>query len=321
VKPPIPPFDSNLPTELPGVISGIDPDGSVVVIDRAQPAPVESEIGLTLDFDSPQLLLGLLGRQPIGLDARIRIVGDELVVEDDAGEPGGSLALGQLAPDGLGGALLVEAMGANQRATLMPLVYDGTEPPDPLVWEIEGQGAEVLGVWEDQIVLHQANRVWLLDLEGRVSLVAEGEILSYDGRHLSRVVCPEPGRCEIVVGDPSQPERYRVPVPATIGALPLYAWTGSVAVSPDGRKLGASVSYGVLSLPAVIDLETGEATSLADGMNRQAPVAWSPDSQWLAYAYTDDVMVWNVPGQRSWRIAVNRELQTLLWRGAGQAPG
>jgi hypothetical protein len=319
-KQPIPLFEGNLPPELPGVIGGIDVLGAVVVIDQTLPGPFETNLGLTPAAESPHMLIGLEGMAPIGLEATIRMDGGRLKVEDADGAVISDYDVARLLPDGAGTVVVVELMGNTQVATLTSLAAGGGSG-EPVVWEIDGQGPEILGAWDGRLVVHRANRTWLLDEGGRTELVAEGEVLTYDGLHLVRLDCPELGRCELAAGDPSAPDTYRVAVPEWIAVLSDEAWTGSVAVSPDGTRLGASVSYGGLSLPAVIDLETGEAESLADGMNNGAPVAWSPDSDWLAYAYAGDVMVWNVTGSRSWRIAVNRDLHALLWRGASLGGG
>jgi hypothetical protein len=315
---PIPPFDGNVPSGLPGVIGAVDADGSIIVIDRAQPGPIEVEAGLTPDRHSPQVLLGLLGQGLIGLGTGIQIAGTVVSAEGPGGEQGEVVDLLRLAPDGQGGVLVVDVTGPTQQATLTPLRSPGA---GQLRWEVDGRGPQVIGVWQDRLVLERANRVWLLDRDGGTELVAEGEVLAYDGRYLVRLVCPELGQCEILAGDPVHPDTYRAAVPETIGSLPLDAWGASVTVSPDGARLGASVGHGAVYLPAVIDLAAGTAEQLADGMNQQAPVAWSPDGEWLAYVYSDDVMVWNVTGSRSWRIPVNRDLQALWWRGAASNPG
>jgi Tol biopolymer transport system component len=98
-----------------------------------------------------------------------------------------------------------------------------------------------------------------------------------------------------------------------LASLALARWVGPVAISPDGAKLVVWLGEGLISAPSVLDLDTGETTSLGDATNRQGSIAWSPDGQWLAYVFTDDLVVWSLPDDRSWRITLDRRLDSLMW--------
>ena len=310
----IPLFDDDVPVELPGVISAIDLLGSLIVIDRGQLRPSENRLSMLLVDQDPMTSLILRGASPIDVNRELSILAGRVSVDvpDRFFEP--SFELAQLAPDGAGSILLVDHGSTAQVATLVPPDWDGVDETELVRWTLPGFGLEVLGPWQGSLVVHQTNRIWLLDPDFQSTFVADGQVLSFNGAHLALLRCTDPDSCQISVGPPDQPDALMIDVPDPLKLLDHEAWTQSVSISPDGRKLGASVRYEGLSRPVVIDLEAGKAVNLADGINLLAPVAWSPDGEWLAYVYTDDVKVWNIEQNRSWRIIVNRELESLLWR-------
>lgn len=311
----IPLFGGNIDPSVPGVISAVDRDGSLIVIDRTRVRPQESLLAMIPAFENPKATLILDGSAPIPVDRELSFNGTQIFVKHDGGrvlDP--SFALDDIAPDQEGNALIVSHLANSQVAVIVPLGWDGTDAESLLQWEVPGHALDIVGAWGDDLVVHQANKVWLLDADSNATLIGEGQLLSYDGANLARLVCEEPDQCILAVGPPDQPGAQTLPLPETLAVLDTDDWVGSVTISPDGRRLGASVRFGVLSLPVVVDLSSGKTTRLADGINHQAPVAWSPDGEWLAYVYTDDVMVWNIAANRSWRIQVNRELETLVWR-------
>jgi WD40 repeat protein len=218
-----------------------------------------------------------------------------------------------LVGDRTGSAIVVTYENNRQLVTLIPLEEGRADESQATVWDLPSEAADVLGAWQDQLLLHQANRIWLLDVSFRSTLVAEGELLTYDGTHLARLRCDELDVCQLLVGTPDAPDTHVLDLPEILAPLSLEAWVGSIAIAPDGTRLGASVRYGALSLPLVLDLTTGETLSLPDGVNRQAPVAWSPDGEWLSLVYIDDVMVWNIAQNRAWLIEVNRDMERLIW--------
>jgi len=318
---PIPLFGTNAPPEIPGVLSAVDSAGSLVVIDRSKLRAKENRLDMVIVEADPAAMLAVTGAPAVKVARDLSISGTRIVVSHDDRFLEPSFELSDIAADPNGTALLVEYGGRGQTATLAPIGWDGTDESELIHWELEGQSLEVLGAWQDQLVVQRADRVWTLDASLQETFVADGEVLSYDGVHLVRLRCEQVDACQIVVGSIDQPEARLVDLPETLRPLAQEAWTSSLAVSPDGTRLGASVRFGGLSLPVVVDLDSGESISLSDGMNHQAPVVWSPDGEWLAYAFTDDVMVWNLEAGRSWRIAVNREMVSLHWQPDAEPVG
>ena len=316
VTQPIPLYSENAPPVVPGVISGIDSAGSLIVIDRTEVRPDEIRLGIRPAESGARATLMVEGSGPVGVLQELGIDGTEVLVSYAGSarflEPGFDML--RIAPDRQGNAVLVSHLPDIQLVSVVPVAWDGREESVVGRWRFEGPGVEVLGAWRDSLLTHQANRVWLTDPDSNSTLVADGRVLAYDGRHLAMFACSAPNECQLSVGPPDDPAQRSVLLPAVLAALDIEAWADSVSISPDGSRLAASALFGALPLPVIVDMETGDATQLADGMNPQAPIAWSPDGQWLAYVYTDDVMVWNFDERRSWRIQVNRELQSLLWR-------
>jgi len=309
---PIPLFDGNVPEEVPGIISGFDDLGSVLVIDRSRIAPMENRLGVVPSEGPARTGLGFFGGQPVGFDRDLSVIGTQVVVEDSPSILRETFDLLQLAPDRDGRVLLVETDDRVRTVTVVSLQGSNASPTER-AWSLESS-ADVLGLFQDELLVHRSGRTWLVAADGTDRPVADGDVVSYDGTHLVRMVCTELASCDLLVGTPDSPDTHRTPVPERVASLPVESWASSVAVSPDGSRLALSARNGGLSLPLVLDLRTGESVELADGMNHRSPVAWSPDGEWLAYVYTDDVMVWNLESDRSWRITLNRELQTLVWR-------
>ncbi len=225
-------------------------------------------------------------------------------------------------PDGLPGVIDAVAETGSRividRTTPGPTeVDDGSEPePDGVATGLPASGLVPLGPASDdgETVVHLAGRIWAVDADGGERLVAEGAPLSYDGVNLAWLDCPSLVGCELVVGTLDRPDRWRQPLPDVLADQPIDDWASTVSVSPEGNRLALIYGNGALPQPMVIDLATGDRQLLADGVNLGSPVAWSPDGRWLAYLYTDDVMVWSFDDDRSWRVIVNRPLETVQWR-------
>ncbi|MEM8924020.1 MAG: hypothetical protein AAGD35_11010 [Actinomycetota bacterium] len=312
----IPRFNDNVAADLPGVISSFDLGGSLIIIDRSAFRPDEKRLQLNLIEDGARSLLMFDGAPPIGVAQRLTFDGAriEVALSDDEGvNP--TFRPADLAPDLAGKVLLVERGNETLRVSMAPVVFDdaGAAEAEILRWELPSQ-PRVLGRWGDELLIERAARTWLIDADLRTTEVAAGRVLAYDGTHLVRLLCDGPTTCSLAVGTPAAPDRVVRPLPEELAAADDDDWTRSIAVSPDGRRVAIVVRQGGLSLPMIVDLDTGATGYLADGVNHRSPVAWSPDGEWLAYLYTDDVMVWNLEGQRSWRVPVNRDLQSLLWR-------
>ncbi len=312
---PIPAFDDQLPSELPGVLAGFDSRGSLVLIDRVEPGPTEVKAGLVPITAEPAVQLGIGAGKPIGFDELLVFSGSTVAVRGDDGQPiGPPIDLRRLGADDV--VMVVSRLATSQAAIMVSLGGLGIIEDAEWQWAIPGLDAKVLGVWEGDLVVSQAGRTWLMPLPvadpgASPRLVADGRVLSYDGRRLARLVCAEPGRCNIMVGSPAEPDQRQVPVPEPLSALELGAWTESVALSPDGRWLAVMIDQGPRLM--VVDFDTGEGQVEGTTALPGAPLAWSPDSQWLAYASYPRVVVRNITAARSWAITVNRDLQTLSW--------
>ncbi len=316
----IPSFDPNITPEVPGVISSFDAEGSLVVIDRTEFRPEEIRLEAILTSEAPASVLMIDGAPPIGFVQDLSFDGERIEVDvggDRFVNPG--FAPADLAPDLRGRVLVMTRGNQSTMVSLAPVRFQRADA-QVLRWDIPGQ-PNILGHWSDRLVVERADRVWLVDEDLNHELVAEGRVLGYDGQHLVRLLCDDPLSCRIAVGPPNRADRRVVDLPAELALVADGNWTRSVSVSPDGERLAVAVRRGGLSLPQVIDMETGEAVDLADGMNHHSPLVWSPEGDWLAYLYTDDVMVWSFERNRSWRIPVNRELQTLLWRDVPPSAG
>jgi hypothetical protein len=309
----VPTFESNLPENLPGVISGFDERGSLLVINRVRRGPDETTMGLEPEPDRPSTQLAVYGSDLVGFGADVLIRGELLVVEDDDTIIADTFNLSRLAPGQDGGVLVVENEPGSAAATWTPL-GPGDGALGELEWALPSPSVEVVGVWGEELLVQRANRIWLLDQNGGTRSVGDGQILAFDGQHLARLVCDGINDCSLAVGAPDDPGARTLDLPDWLVSAPDSLWAPTVAISPDGTRLAMAGPNGGISSPLIVDLETGVTTPLADGINRQAAVAWSPDGRWLAYVYTDDVMVWSLDEGRSWRITVNRELQNLLWR-------
>ncbi len=307
----IPPFQGGPPEELPGVISAFDERGALLVIDRSQAAPQELLVDMVpVEASEARSLLAIGPHTPTGFDGELSVRSHIVEVLGSGDEVVNGVNLGVLAPEGEPPNLLL----IEQRAsTLGVTMFEPTSDGPIATWTLT-RGLDVLGSWGEELLLHRADRVWALAEDGTERLIAEGQLLGFDGRYLVRLSCPAIDACDIIVGRVDEPEIHRVPLPEQFEELAVADWASSIAVSPDGNSLALSVRDGGLSLPTIVDLETGSYRQLGDGMNHRSPVAWSPDGEWLAYIFTDDVMAWKLDVDRSWRVTVNRELKTLAWQ-------
>lgn len=311
----IPEFGDAVPADLPGVISGLDGQGSIVVIDRSRPGPQEFPIGMTPAGANSPMRMILVGVPPMNLARSVLIVGGELLVEAGDGVIRERFDLLEIASGLVDGAVLIESGDGSQQVALVPRVAEEVDRPARIEWVLPSLGPVVLGQWEERsIVLSRANEVWLLDESGESTHVADGEVLSYDGRHLARLVCEGPEACSLVVGTPDQPDARRAVLPAALAALPQAAWVESVAVTPDGRHLATAAWDGSESFVIVVDLADGSTKTIVDTVKRRTPMAWSPDGLWLTFLAGRDVKVWRVGDDEPSRIGINRELRTLFWR-------
>ena len=303
----IPPIRDDLPA-VPGALFGFGLDGSIVRIDRTLSVPQEAPLELSA-----------LGRSGAAVGTSF---GDGYLVIDDAvahrlgvdGTFSATVAGGnRVLPADDGGVVVVAVDDRAQTAYVVPAGAADILPPDEAsLWSL-GRDLQVLGGWRDRLLVTTANRVWLLDRDGRSTPVSAGRTLGFDGDHLVMLDCQEPGVCRIEVGPPDNPSRRSVLVPETLADLAVDSWGSALDVSPDGDRLALRSIRGVVALPVVIDLVTGEATSLSDSMNHSSAVVFSPDGEWLAYSFSDDLVIMNLDEKRRWRVFTERRMDQLAW--------
>lgn len=312
---PIPAFTGNVPSDLPGIITAFDARGSLIVIDRAETAPVEIELELAPTAGAD--LAAAPGRVQVGdgpllgFETALAYSEGVLIMTDRrTGQPD-AFDVKLLDPVGAE-VLVIERRGNEQLAGWFP----EPDPESSLAWRLPDAGVDVLGLWHDEglVVVHRAGQIWGVAPDGEQRPIADGHVVTYDRGLLVRLLCEDLDDCELAAGPPGEPNRFRVALPEVLYDQPVDRWGSTVRVSPEGDRLALVYSDGALPLPMTIDLTVGISTSFADGVNEGSPVAWSPDGRWLAYVYTDDVMVWSFGDDHSWRIPINRELQTLQWR-------
>ncbi|MFV0526945.1 MAG: hypothetical protein ACK5RL_20880 [Acidimicrobiales bacterium] len=327
---PFPPFDEHLP-RVGGVLSGFTSDGWIVSIDRAAPGPSEVELWSPVAGPGEPVasVLHVEGSPPVAFARQVVIEDDAVVV--GLGDRETRVPLNRVLPQG-GSVLLVQLSTGTVpvEATAIDVVLDdhlageghrdgGTpeDGPGPVTaerhWQVQGPPVTVWGRWADQLLVGRADRTWLLSRDGAAQPVTVGQVLSFDGRWLVSHDCDHPTDCTIAVGTPDDPHQRIIPLPAPVAGLDVGAWGRAVAVSPDGVRLATAVDNGVLSLPLLVELDTGAYTLLGDGMNPDTPVVWAPDGSAIAYTYSDDVMVWPVAQPRSWRVSVDRPVEGLVW--------
>lgn len=308
---PIPLFDETGLPEIPGVITGVDPDGGLITIDRATVRPTQDAgPGWLAPTDDPITELIFANGQRLPVSEEVIIDGDRIVAPD--GDEN-ALAIAPLVGAETGLVLVVSSSLRDQTIELLPFGPEVSSNADPVqAWTLDTQSLDVLGWWRDRLVVGQAGTAWLYSTDGAIPL-GEGEPVGYNGDIVVQLHCQSPGECVLRSTRLRDDRVLEVAVPDSLRPLAHDAWLANAVVSPDGRYLGGSSDFGAVTLPFVIDLETGESFAVADGMNRATPVSWSPDSQWLSYVYTDDVMVWSLEAGRSWRVQLNRPVASLAW--------
>ncbi|MGI9597606.1 MAG: hypothetical protein ACR2QK_15690 [Acidimicrobiales bacterium] len=295
---PVPALRADLPPEMPDLLYTYGAAGSVIQIRRADDQPAELELPGAEGLGSMQvsrsdelpLVLterGLAAVLPAGELETSTIEADQILPADD-------------------GIMLVKEAGQTRDLIIPTLLDDGGE-----VLTV-GYDAELLGSWQNRPLIHKAGTVWLIDGTGGAQPVTDGAVVSYDGQYLVMVRCASPDDCRIEAGPPDRPGLRSVPVPDDLTGRDVSSWTDSVAVSRDGSRLAVVDRRGV-SLPTWIDLDTGVDVTRSESVNRDSPVAWSPDGLWVAYAFDDDLIVWDTEANQSWRIFVDRPISHLAW--------
>lgn len=189
-------------------------------------------------------------------------------------------------PLGFGGtARLVDADGTVRRRIGLPAL------------------AQPLAGTDDGLVVRTPGGVVAIDGEtgtGTGRRVTDGPGLVSDGERLAWLDCDGTLTCFVVVGPLAEPDGVRVQLdpadtPHAVGPL-------GGAFSPDGRWLALPVStrergqLGEQHDVLVIDLRLGAVAQRVDGsqLTSPTPLAWSPDSSWLAVSSGSRLRAWRV---------------------------
>ncbi len=300
---PIPDLRADLPEDFPGVLFAYGPQESVVSIRRSEVQPVESQ----LDSEGGQRA-GMV--QTSASEVAVFSGGQLFSLPIDGGVEQRGLQDGSVHPGDDGFMILLE-----QDRERLAYVLGGSDETDTDAQEgiVVGNDLTVLGAWSGRVLVYQASKVWLLDGNGGATAVTDGVLLGYDGSYLSMVRCDAPSSCRIEVGTPAQPSLRSVPVPDTLAGRDIELWASTAAVSADGTRLAIVDQRGAVQLPTWIDLDTGVATTKSESVIADSPVAWSPDGRWLAFAFAQDLLVWDTEASRTWRIFLGREISDLAW--------
>ncbi|MCP5026940.1 MAG: hypothetical protein GY929_11720 [Actinomycetia bacterium] len=300
---PLEAFAGTVPDDLPGELLTFGPKGRLVVVDRALDAPFEIDTGIVNVlsprlFASPEQVVIGTGSRTTTLDGPLREAADWSVpVEGN---------LQGLFPGSFGRFITTTSHGTDQTAS--PLVLGGIQQ-----WDLP-VGVDVIGEWDGRLLIEAAGRILLVDTSGaETELAGVGRILAYDGHWLAHVTCQIDDGCRVNLGTPEDPSQRSMPVPEPLAVRPADEWGRSAAISADGLKVAVSRDGGA-PIPMVLHFDTDETRILADGMNTDSPMVFSPDGEWLAYAFQNDVTVWRIDGDRSWRIGLGRPVGALAWR-------
>ncbi len=306
---PIPPLREDLPTDLPGVLVGYGADGSLlqidwtaaaVVEDPLDPAPRPDDRGLTAT-ESMATFDGAVYVHGYGRLHRLRLDGP---IDRPA------IPIGSLFPSDAG--FVVETRPDRIREVYLVSVDEGGALTPSVPWAVSDD-LRLIGAWRGNLLVAKTGTVWLVDRAGGSTLVTSGEVLAFDGDRLAVVRCYRPDDCRIELGPPNQPAERSVPVPETLRDRPIESWTASGAITADGRRLALTSFRAAVTLPIWVDMETGQDETLAESANPETPLAWSPDGEYLAFGFDDDIMILRTVDKRSWRVIVDRQIGQLAW--------
>lgn len=172
--------------------------------------------------------------------------------------------------------------------------------------------AQPLAGTTDGVIVRTPGTISWIDADGDAELIARGQALASDGTHVARLDCLADLSCGVVVGTVDDPDRLRVALrPGDVPAGLFDVAQGRF--SPDGQWLALPV-YRELnrerserSSVAIIDTSVGAEVDRLEGSALTAPVtplAWSPDSRWLAVSTGTGMSVWSTERRGAVELAV-----------------
>lgn len=175
----------------------------------------------------------------------------------------------------------------------------------------------------DRVVVGGPGVVAAIDVHGDRRVVAQGDPIASDGDRIAWADCTRRPRCAIVVGTVADPDRVRTNMAAA--DLPSAVFGGPLGVfSPDGRLLAVPltptpgrVADAPPSRVLILDTTTGtEARRLPGRHDGRLPLAWSPDSRWLATTVAGGIALWDSAQDRvhTLHVGSGRRVRGLTFR-------
>lgn len=306
--PPIAGLRSDLPETLTGTLHITGSDGSLVSVHWAEatidelPLPDPDNAGTT----------AVHAMQLSGQD--LILAGDQTLFQlTGNGLQATSADLIELLPTDTGLTVVAPTNDGGREIFLVP-PPGGPESVDTVALRDVPGDVVLIGRWNQRLLATKAGKVWLLDTDGTTgSAITDGQLLSFDGRYLVMLRCDGQLLCRLEAGPPDQPDRVVLPVPEQLTGRDPTGWGASVTVAADGQRLALVDDIGAFSTTLSIDLDTGVVTEGTDIVNGDSPLAWSPDGQVLAYAFGDDLVLWDRSTDQRYRIDIDREIDLLLW--------
>ncbi|MEM9650727.1 MAG: hypothetical protein AAGA65_01435 [Actinomycetota bacterium] len=304
--PPIPRLRGDLPETLTGTIHITGRDGSLVSVDTT--AGEINELPIYADVNGEPVAVSTM--QQVGPELIMAGEGTLLQLEANGVEGTGANLVGLLpSTDGL----TVVTNGGDGRQVFLVPPFDSGQTDEVFAVMVPSD-LTLVGRWGQELLVEKAGKLWLLDLDGNVGpAITDGQFLSYDGQYLAMLRCDGSLECRLEVGTPDQPNRTVLAIPEQLAGRDAAAWGPSITITEDGQRLALVDDVGAFTAPLTIDLGTAAVTEGTDIVNGDSPLAWSPDGSVLAYAFGDDLVLWELGRDRRYRIDIDREIELMVW--------
>lgn len=180
-------------------------------------------------------------------------------------------------------------------ATVSRLHLDGT--PQEAV-RLPALASAVAGT-ADTLIVSTPTQTVAIRPYGIRTPVAAGATIASDGTNVAWMSCTADLICAIVMGTVGDPDRSRLRLPPA--EAPADDTARTARFSPDGRWLAVPLRHfdAASGAPrteiAIVDTRTGleQQRIVAAQQDLQVPLAWSPDSRWLAVAAFRRTHLWS----------------------------